>query len=71
MNEIDFWIECEINYVIVILITKKSLSRMTNSNNREYIIFVKIINVVDDIISFFLIFKKFFILYRLTINDFH
>ena len=44
---------------------------MTDSDNREYIIFVKIINAVDDIISLFLIFKNFFIVYRLIVNDFH
>ena len=39
MNETDFRIECERNHVIVILITKKPSLRMTNSDNREYIIF--------------------------------
>ena len=71
MNETDFRIECKKNYIIVILITKKSLSRIINSNNRKYIIFIKIINIVDDIISFFFIFKKSFIVYRLIINEFH
>ena len=71
MNEIDFRIECARGRVIITLITKKSRPRMTDSDNREYIIFVEVINVADDIISFFLIFKKFFIVHRLTVNDLH
>ena len=71
MDETDFQIECERSHVVVILITKKSLSRMTNSDNREYIIFIEVINVVDDIILSFLIVKKSFIAHRLTVNDFH
>ena len=71
MNEIDFRIEYARNRVIITLTTKKSQSRMTDSDNCKYIIFVEVINVVGDIISFFLIFKKFFIAHRLTVNDFH
>ena len=71
MNKINFRIKCERNYVIVKLITKKSSSRMINSNNRKYIIFIEIINAVDNIISFFLIFKKSFIVHCLTVNNFH
>ena len=58
MNETDFRIECEKSRIIITLITKKSSSRMTDLNNREYIIFVEVINAADDIISSFLIFKK-------------
>ena len=69
MNEIDFRIKCEKNRLMIILITKQFSSRMTNSNNRKYIIFVEIINVVDDIITSFFIFKKVFIAHRLIVND--
>ena len=58
MNEIDFLIKCARDHVIIILITKKPWSRMTDSDNREYIIFIEIINVVDDIILFFFSFLK-------------
>ena len=44
---------------------------MINLNNRKYITSIEVINVVDDIISFFLIFKKFIIVHRLIVNDFH
>ena len=44
---------------------------MTDSDNHEYIIFIEIINVVNDIILFFFIFKRSFIVHRLTVNDFH
>ena len=71
MNEINFCIKYERSYLIVTLIINKFSSRMTDSNNREYIIVVEIINVVDDIISFFFIFKKDFIVHRLTVNDLH
>ena len=71
MNEINFRIKCAKSRIIIILITKKSSSRMTDLNNREYIIFVKIINAVDNIISFFFIFKKSFITHCLIVNDFH
>ena len=71
MNETDFRIKYSRNRVIVTLITKKSSSRMTDLDNREYIIFVAIINVVDDIILLFFIFKKFFIAHCLTVNDLH
>ena len=71
MNEIDFRIECERNRVIITLITKKFSPRMINSDNHEYIIFVEVINVVDDIISSFLIFKKLIIVHRLIVNDFY
>ena len=69
MNEIDFRIECERSRLMIILIIKQSSSRMINSNNRKYIIFVKVINVVDNIIISFLIFKKIFIAHRLIVND--
>ena len=69
MNEIDFRIEYERNRLIIILITKQSSSRMTDLNNREYIIFVEVINVVDNIITSFFIFKKIFIAHRLIVND--
>ena len=69
MNKIDFRVECERSRSMIILITKQSSPRMTNSDNHEYIIFVKVINVVDDIIILFLIFKRVFIVHRLTIND--
>ena len=42
---------------------------MTDSDNCEYIIFVTIMNTVDNIILFFLIFKRSFIVHRLTVND--
>ena len=71
MNEIDFRIECATNRVIITLTTKKSSLHMIDSDNCEYIIFVEVINVVDNIILFFFIFKKFFITYCLTVNDFH
>ena len=71
MNEIDFRIEYIRDRVIITSTIKKSRSRMTDSDNREYIIFIKVINAVDDIISFFFIFKRFFIAHRLTVNDFH
>ena len=69
MNEIDFRIECERSRLMITLIIKQSSSRMTNSNNHEYIIFVEVINVVDDIITSFLIFKKIFIAHHLIVND--
>ena len=69
MNETDFRIKYAKNRVIITLITKKSRPRMINSDNREYIIFVKIINVADDIILLFLIFKKSFIAHRLIVNN--
>ena len=69
MNEIDFRIKYKRNCLMITLITKQSSSRMTNSNNREYIIFVEVINVVDDIITSFLIFKEVFIAHRLIVND--
>ena len=71
MNEINFRIEYAKDCIIITLITRKSQSRMTDSDNRKYFIFIKIINIVDDIIFFFLIFKKYFITYRLTVNDLH
>ena len=64
-----FWIKCERSRLMIILIIKQSLSRITDSNNREYIIFVEVINVVDNIIILFLIFKKVFIAHRLIVND--
>ena len=54
MNEIDFYIECKRNRLTIIVIINKSLLRITDVNNREYIIVVKIINVVDTIILSFL-----------------
>ena len=71
MNETGFRIKCEKSRLMITLITKQSSPRMTNSDNREYIIFVEVINAVDDIISLFLIFKKSFIAHRLTVNDLH
>ena len=71
IKEIDFRIEYIRSRVIVTLTTKKFSSRMTDSDNREYIIFVEIINAVDDIILLFPIFKESFIVYRLTVNDLH
>ena len=44
---------------------------MTDSNNCENIILIEIIYIVEIIILFFLIFKKSFIVHRLTVNDFH
>ena len=69
MNETNFQIECKRNCIIVTLITRKFISRMIDSDNRKYITSIEIINVIDDIISFFFIFKKFIIVHRLIIND--
>ena len=67
----DFRIECAKNYVVIILTIKKSRSRIIDSNNREYIIFDKVMNAVNNIISSFFVFKRLFIVYCLTVNDFH
>ena len=53
MNEIDFRIKCKRNRLIITLIINKFSSRMADSDNHKYIIFVKIINVVNNIIFFF------------------
>ena len=46
---------------MITLIIKQFLSRMTDLNNRKYIIFIEIINVVDNITTSFFIFKEVFI----------
>ena len=71
MNETSFRIECERSRMIITLITRKPSSRMIDSDNREYITSIEVINVADNIISFFFIFKKFIIAHRLTVNDLH
>ena len=44
---------------------------MIDLDNREYIISIKVINVVDNIMLLFLVFKKTFIAHRLIINKFY
>lgn len=72
MNEIDFRIDCERNRSIITLNATKSL-KMTNSNNREYVIVVKSINDEDETIPFMLITQEVdFVLHRVIVdNDLH
>ncbi len=49
MNETSFRIDCERAQLVITFNSRKSL-RMMNSNNRDYIIFVKCINVSDEMI---------------------
>ena len=69
MNETEFRLNCGKSCIIITLNIKKSF-KMIDSNNREYIILMKIINVNDEIISSMLIVKENFILYRFVVNDF-
>ena len=71
MDETGFRIGCARSRVVITLTTKKPSPRMADSDNREYITFVEVINAADDIISFFLIFKRSSIAHRLTVNDLH
>ena len=69
MNETEFRLNCGKSRIIITLNIKKFF-KMTDSNNREYITSMKIINVDDEIISSMLIVKRNFILHRFAVNDF-
>ena len=68
MNETEFRLNCE-KFRIIIILNIKKFFKMTDSNNREYIISMKIINVNDKIISSMLIVKKNFILHYFVVNN--
>ena len=69
MNETEFRLNCGKSRIIITLNIKKPF-KMTDSNNREYITSMKIINVDGEIIPSMLIVKKNFILHRFAVNDF-
>ena len=68
MNETDFCIDCERAQMIVTLNSKKSL-RMTNSNNRIYIIFVEYVSSREWVIRFMLILTEVHILHKWSFDD--
>ncbi len=63
MNETSFRIDCERAQLMIILDTQKSL-RITNSDNRDYIIFVECINFDDEMISSLIILIEMHILHK-------
>ena len=63
MNETDFRIDCERSRIVITLDVNKKI-RMTDSNNRDYVTSVKIVNAIDDTISSMLIMKKVNILHK-------
>ena len=56
MNEIDFRINCDRSQIVFILTTQKS-SKTVDSNSREYLTFIKVINDEENSISFIFITK--------------
>ncbi len=63
MKETEFRIDCERTQIVVTLDTRKSL-RMTNSDNRDYIISVECISSTDEVISSLIILVGVHILYK-------
>ena len=57
MNEIDFRINCDRNRIVLTLNIQKFLKTI-DSNNREYLTFIKIINDEKNLISLMLIAKN-------------
>ena len=72
MNEIDFRVNCDRNRIMFILNIQKFL-KTVDSNNREYLTFIKIINDKENSILFIFIAKDVdLILHRMTVdNDFY
>ena len=63
MNETNFRIDCDRAHLVMIINVNKSL-RMIDLNNRDYIISMKCVNFVNDVISFLFIILKVNILHK-------
>ena len=72
INEINFRINCDRNRIVLTLNTQKSLKTI-DSNNREYLTFIKIINDKKNSISFIFIAKDIDLILHCMIidNDFY
>ena len=69
MNEIDFRINYDRNRIMLTLNIQK-LSKTTDSDNRKYLTFIKVINNEENLISFILIAKDVdLILHRMIIGN--
>ena len=69
MNEIDFRVNCDRNRIMLILNIQKFL-KTTDSNNREYLTFIKVINDKKTLILFMFIVKNVdLILYRMIVDN--
>ena len=63
MNETSFRIDCDRTQLIVTMNVNKSL-RMTDSNNRDYIISMKCVSFANDVISSLFILSEVNILHK-------
>ena len=68
MNETDFRIDCERSRIVITLDVNKNI-RMTDSNNRDYVTSVKVVNAIDDTILTMLIMKRVNILHKWTLSN--
>ncbi len=67
MNETSFRVNCEISHLMMTLSQRKMI--ITDSDNRDYIIFAKCINETDDSIFSFLILKEVNILSKWALKN--